>query len=72
MGSKILGSKISELVNKKQNKLVINELESDVVQKMLEFIYDEKVDLGKDTAFIEELLMAAGKYEIEKLKVSII
>jgi hypothetical protein len=28
--------------------------------------------LGKDTAFIEELLMAAGKYEIEKLKVSII
>jgi hypothetical protein len=72
MSSQILGSKIVELSGKQEDKLVIDEFKADVVQKMLEFIYDEKVDLGKDMAFIEELLMAAGKYEIEKLKVRII
>jgi hypothetical protein len=51
---------------------VIDDFKANVVQKMLEFIYDDKSDLGKDTAFIEELVKAAQKYEVEKLKVGII
>jgi hypothetical protein len=38
---------------------------------MLQFIYNENVELGNDVKFIEELLLASGKYEIEKLKVSL-
>jgi hypothetical protein len=51
---------------------VIEDLKANVVQKMLEFIYDNNIDLGKDMAFIEELVKAAQKYEVEKLKVGII
>lgn len=72
MNSKVLGSKILELAGKQQDKLVIDDLDLCVTQTMLEFMYDNTINLGKDIQFIDQLLVAAGKYDVEKLKVRII
>jgi predicted ATPase len=60
------------LAAKQQDKLVIDDYSNNVIEKMLEFIYDDKVDLGRNMTFVEEMLFASGKYRIEKLKVGII
>jgi hypothetical protein len=70
ISSEILKSKISELTDKQEDKLVIDEFKADVVQNMLKFAYNEKVELGKNMEFIEELLNAAGTYGVNKLKVA--
>jgi hypothetical protein len=72
MSSQVLASHISESVNQQQDKLVIDDFEAHVIQKMLEFIYDDTANLSVGIYFLEKILKAAGKYEIEKLKVRII
>lgn len=69
LSSPVLKIKISELAGNQENKLVIDDFKASVVKKMLEFAYDENVELGKDMEFIENLLRASGKYGVEKLKV---
>jgi hypothetical protein len=60
------------MAGKQQDKLIIDDFDACVIQKMLEFAYDKKVELGRDVEFVEKILMASGKYGVEKLKVSII
>lgn len=64
-------SSISDLFEKQEKQLIIEGFDAPVIQKMLEFTYDNNVDLGEDVKFIEQLLLAANTYGVEKLKVSI-
>jgi hypothetical protein len=58
------------MVKNGQNELVIEGFNVRVVKKMLKFAYYDGIDLGKDPELVEELLMAAGKYGVDKLKVT--
>jgi hypothetical protein len=68
MSSQLLQSKILELAEKQQDQLMIDDFKVPVIEMMLKFTYDQTLDLGEDFEFIEQLLLAAGKYGVEKLK----
>lgn len=56
-----------EMVESKQNRVTITDIESKVFEQLLNFIYTDSVtDLKPTMAF--ELLQAADKYDLEKLK----
>jgi hypothetical protein len=60
------------MTKKQEDKLILDDFNAQVVQKMLEFAYDKNVKLKNDMKFVEQLLVAAEKYEIGELKVGII
>lgn len=51
------------------NSMNIPDFDASVIKKLLQFLYDNATKLDQNMDEVEELLNAAEKYQIEKLKV---
>lgn len=58
------------LVETEKGCIEIKDLSVQVVEKMLQFIYNPNVQLNNDPELAENVIKAADKYEIEKLRVT--
>jgi hypothetical protein len=63
----MLASNLSEA---KKNCIEITDFSPAIVEQLLQFIYNSEIPLEEDAEQAEELVAAADKYEINKLKVN--
>ena len=58
----------NNMTERKTKSVTIADNSPEVIEKMLQFMYSGKVDLGGNSELTGELLKAADKYELEMLK----
>lgn len=62
----------SGLEESRTNTMEIKDFSAYVVKKMLQFVYNNSISLNEDSKVVEDLLVAADKYAIEKLRVCLL